>query len=123
MRSICKSHGLLRYARNDLELICPIFKCSRYIDYGDTQMSNCLTENQIRPFALGRKNWLFMGNQTSANRSAIWYSLIQSCLINKIDPRQYLITVLNLSPQIRRKQIEPTTLLPQFINVLLLQSH
>jgi transposase len=32
---------------------------TRYVDYGEVEISNCLVENQIRPFALGRKNWLF----------------------------------------------------------------
>ena len=94
---------------NKLELI-------EYINYGDTQISNCLTENQIRPFALGRKNWLFVGNEVSANKSALWYSLIQSCKINKIDVRRYLVAILNQAHAMRRGEIEPRSLLPQFID-------
>lgn len=67
----------------------------RYIDNGSAQISNILTENQMRPFAIGRKNWLFVGNVESANKSALLYSIIQSCKMNNIDFRKYLIYVLN----------------------------
>jgi len=88
----------------------------RYSDHGNAQISNCLTENIIRPFAIGRKNWLFVGNETSANKSALLYSLIQTCKINKINVRAYLTYVLNQAHAMRRGEIDPTTLLPQFIN-------
>ncbi len=95
----------------------------KYIDYGDTQMSNCLMENQIRPFAIGRKNWLFVGNEVSANKAALLYSLIQSCKINRINPRQYLIAVLDKVHAMRRREIDPATLLPQFIDNDLLKAN
>lgn len=93
----------------------------RYVDYGEVEISNCWIENQIRPFALGRRNWLFVGNEQSANKSALLYSLIQSCKLNDIDPRKYLEYVLNQVHKMRRKEIEPTSLLPQFINKELLK--
>lgn len=89
---------------------------TRYCDYGDTQISNILTENQIRPFALGRKNWLFVGNPHAAQRSALWYSLIQTCFLNHIDPRQYIICLLNNAHRLRRDQTVLTSWLPQFID-------
>jgi len=87
----------------------------RYINDGRAQISNILTENQIRPFAIGRKNWLFVGNEESANKSALLYSLIQSCKINDLDVRKYLTFVLNRAHDIRRGNIDPKSLLPQFI--------
>ncbi len=93
---------------------------SNYIDYGEIEISNCWIKNQIRPFALGRKNWLFVGNELSANKSALLYSLIQTCKLNQIDPRNYLIYVLNQVHKMRCKEIEPEILLPQFINRKLL---
>ena len=87
-----------------------------YIEYGNAQISNILTENQIRPFAIGRKNWLFVGNEESANKSALLYSIIQSCKINNIDFRKYLIYVLNNAHAMRRGDVDPTSLLPQFID-------
>jgi transposase len=89
---------------------------SRYVDYGEVEISNCWIENQIRPFALGRRNWLFVGNEVSANKSALLYTLIQTCKLNKINPRHYLEYVLNQVHKIRRREIDPTSLLPQFIN-------
>lgn len=87
----------------------------RYIDDGRAQISNILTENQIRPFAIGRKNWLFVGNAESANKSALLYSLIQSCKINNLDIRKYLAYILNHVHDMRRGEIDPKSLLPQFI--------
>ena len=78
-------------------------------------------ENVIRPFAVGRKNWLFVGNEVSANKSALLYSLIQTCKMNKINPRDYLTYVLNQAHAMRRGDIDPTTLLPQFIDHELLK--
>lgn len=92
----------------------------QYIEHGNTHMSNCLTENIIRPFAIGRKNWMFVGNEVSANKSALLYSLIQTCKINKINVRQYLTYVLNHAHAMRRGDIDPTSLLPQFIKLEIL---
>lgn len=88
----------------------------KYIDHGEVPISNCWMENQIRPFAVGRRNWLFVGTPESANKAALLYSLIQSCRINGIDPRKYLEYVLNLSGAMRRGAVSPTSLLPQFID-------
>lgn len=88
----------------------------RYINDGRTHISNILTENQMRPFALGRKNWMFVGNGESANKSALLYSIIQSCKMNNIDFRKYLVYVLNHAHAMRRGDIDAKSLLPQFIN-------
>lgn len=103
------------YCLNQWPYLC------RYIDYGEVEISNCWIENQIRPFALGRRNWLFVGNEQSANKSALLYSLIQTCKLNDIDPRKYLEYVLNLVHKMRRNEIDPASLLPQFINKDLLK--
>jgi transposase len=84
--------------------------------YNDIPISNCLIENHIRPFALGRKNWLFVGNEVAANKSALLYSLIQTCKINRINPKQYLVFVLNQVHAMRRGDINPVSLLPQFVD-------
>ncbi len=87
-----------------------------YIDHGEAQISNCLVENLIRPFAIGRRNWLFVGNERGGKVAALLYSLIQSCIINKINARKYLTYVLNQAHLIRREQIDIKSLLPQFIS-------
>jgi transposase len=88
----------------------------KYIDHGEVPMSNCWMENQVRPFAVGRRNWMFVGTPESANKAALLYSLIQTCRMHGIDPRKYLEYVLNLSNAMRRNDISPTSLLPQFID-------
>ena len=61
-----------------------------------------LIENAIRPLAFGRKNWLFCGNDDSAYRAAIVYSLLTSCRAADVNPRQWLEHVLIEIPT-RRK--------------------
>jgi transposase len=84
-----------------------------YTKHGEAEFSNCWIENQIRPFAIGKKNWMFVGNEISANKAALLYSLIQSCRMNGINPRLYIIYVLRQASRLRRKEINPTDLLPQ----------
>jgi hypothetical protein len=62
----------------------------------DPQISldNNLIENQMRPIALGRKNWLFAGSHEGAMRAAIFFTLINSCRLNKINTWQYFNDVL-----------------------------
>jgi len=91
-----------------------------YIGDGLIHISNCWIENQIRPFAIGKKNWLFVGNELSANKSALLYSLIQSCKLNKINPRQYFNYILTQTHAMRRNDVNPETLLPQNIDQSLL---
>lgn len=87
-----------------------------YINHGEVPISNCWIENQIRPFAVGRRNWLFTGTPESANKAALLYSLIQTCKMNDIQPRAYLEYVLNQAQAMRRGDVSPTSLLPQFID-------
>jgi len=47
-----------------------------YIEYGETRIDNNLVENAIRPYAIGKKNWLFIGHPKAGQRSAIIYSIV-----------------------------------------------
>jgi transposase len=94
---------------------------TEYIHHGAVPISNVWMENHIRPFALGRKNWLFTGTPESANKAALLYSLILTCRMNGVDPRKYLEYVLNQANAMRRKEISATLLLPQFIDKTLLK--
>jgi transposase len=49
----------------------------------------------IRPFAVGRKNWLFNGSPAGAKAGAIFFSLIETCKANNVEPYQYLCVMLN----------------------------
>ena len=70
----------------------------RYLDDGDLPIDNNWVENQIRPWALGRSNWLFAGSLRSGQRAANIMSLIQSAKINGLDPQAYLGDVLMRLP-------------------------
>ena len=66
----------------------------RYCDDGEVPIDNNWVENQIRPWALGRSNWLFAGSLRSGQRAANVMSLIQSAKMNGHDPYAYLKDVL-----------------------------
>lgn len=93
----------------------------RYIEYGEAEIDNNWVENQIRPFALGRKNWMFIGNKDAADTAAFFYSIIQTCKLNNIECHKYLTYVLNQAGKMRRHEIDAKNLLPQFIDQNLLQ--
>ncbi len=61
-----------------------------YLDHGVVEIDNNSVENAIRPCALGKKNWLFIGDVKAGPRSAIFYSLLGSCLRRGLNPRAYL---------------------------------
>ena len=65
---------------------------------GQLEIDNNKIENQIRPIALGRKNFLFAGSHESAQRIAMIYSLLASCKSNGIDPMKWLTRVLEELP-------------------------
>ena len=67
---------------------------SRYLNDGAVAIDNNWAENQIRPWALGRKNWLFAGSLLSGKRAAAIISLNQSARMNGHDPYGYLKDVL-----------------------------
>ncbi|EXW17998.1 transposase IS66 family protein, partial [Acinetobacter baumannii 25766_2] len=62
---------------------------SRYLDDGNLPIDNNWIENQMRPWALGRKNWLFAGSLRSGQRAANIMTLIQSAKLNGLDPYAY----------------------------------
>ena len=65
-----------------------------YLQDGRVEIDNNLTENAIRPTALGRKNWLFIGHPQAGWRSAVIYSIITSCRRHSIDPWSYMADAL-----------------------------
>ncbi|AZD60990.1 Mobile element protein [Pseudomonas chlororaphis subsp. aurantiaca] len=78
---------------------------SRYLDDGAVPIDNNWAENQIRPWALGRKNWLFAGSLRSGKRAAAIIILIQSTRLNGHDPYAYLKDVLTRLPTQRASEI------------------
>jgi transposase len=65
-----------------------------YCEDGRLHISNALAENAIRPFAVGRRNWLFADTPRGARASATIYSLIETAKANEIEPYEYLLYVL-----------------------------
>ena len=66
-----------------------------YCSDGDFRISNALAENAIRPFAVGRKNWLFSDTSRGAHASATCYSLIETAKANGLEPFKYIHHVLS----------------------------
>jgi len=78
-----------------------------YLDNGEFPMDNNLGENAIRPFAVGRKNWLFSNSQAGAKASANLYSLIQTAKANGLNPYEYLKDIFRELPNAQNvKDIE-----------------
>lgn len=65
-------------------------KLKRYVQDGRYSIDNNVQENAIRPFCVGRRNWLFADTVAGANASANLYSLLQTCKVNGIDGYRYL---------------------------------
>ena len=65
-------------------------KLTNYLKDGRLEIDNNSTEREIRPFALGKKNWLFLGSPRGAHASAFFYSLIGSAKLNNLEPYDYL---------------------------------
>lgn len=66
----------------------------RYCDDGRLEISNNLVENALRGVSLGRKNWLFIGSVKGGEHAAIFYSLIETCRLNGIDPQAWLTDII-----------------------------
>jgi hypothetical protein len=74
-------------------------KLVRYVDDGRYPIDNNPCENAIRPFVVGRRNWLFADTVPGANGSANLYSLLQTCIANGIDGYTYLNALLVALPK------------------------
>ena len=83
---------------------------TRYLDDGEVPIDNNAVENSIRPLALGRRNWLFVGSQQAGERAANLLSLIESAKLNGHDPWAYLKDVLERLPTLKDRDL--ATLLP-----------
>lgn len=86
-------------------------RLERYVEDGQLEIDNNLIENNIRPVALGRKNYLFAGSHDGAKRAAMIYSFLGTCKINNINPAEWLTDVLNRIHDYKAKKL--SELLPQ----------
>ena len=79
---------------------------TQFLDEGQLPIDNNWIENQIRPIAIGRNNWLFAGSLRAGQRAAAVMSLIQSAKLNGHDPYAYLKDVLTRLPTHKNSQID-----------------
>ena len=70
-----------------------------YLDEGRVEIDNNLIENAIRPTAVGKKNWLFIGAAEAGKKTAILYTIVESCRRHGIDPYAYLLDILTRLPR------------------------
>lgn len=80
------------YAKNQKEYL------NAFLEHGEVDISNNFAENAIRPFTLGRKNWLFCDTTKGADSSAIVYTLVETAKANGLDPYRYLLKLLTDLP-------------------------
>ena len=76
-----------------------------YLRDGRIEIDNNGVENAIRPTAIGKKNWLFVGEAGAGQHSAVVYTVIESCRRRGLDPYAYLREVLTRLPQMTNRQI------------------
>lgn len=81
-----------REALNYFYSLIPHLK--NYTNHAWARLDNNVAERAVRPLTLGRKNWLFVGNETGGEAAAIILSLVQSCRALEINPREYLEDVM-----------------------------
>ena len=91
----------------------------RYIDDGRLRPDNNLAENAIRPFVLGRKNWLFSGHPNGAHASSAIYSLIETAKTNRLKPYEYFRFLFDKLPY-AESEVDYKKLLPQYVDPALL---
>ena len=82
---------------------------SLFLESGQLEIDNNLVENAIRPTAVGKKNWLFVGEAGAGQRGAIIYTIVETCRRRSIDPCAYLRDVLSRLPQMTNHQIPEIT--------------
>ena len=80
-----------------------------YLADGRVEIDNNLVENAIRPTAIGKKNWLFVGDAGAGERSAIVYTVIECCRRRGLNPFAYLREVLTRLPKMTNRQIQEVT--------------
>ena len=74
----------------------------RYLEDGRLELSNNRAERSIKPFVMGRKNWLFSNTPAGAQSSAVIYSLIETAKETGLDPFRYLQWVLECAPKLEQ---------------------
>lgn len=91
---------------------------TEYLKYGFLDIDNNFAERCVRPFTIGRKNWIFMGNERGGKAAAVFYSLIETAKANHLNTYAYFRHLMTELPRIDFKDINalkkllPTNLKP-----------
>lgn len=80
--------GAIRYALTRIPKLRP------YLEHGFLELDNNTAERAMRPIAIGRKNYLFLGSEKGGKSAAICYSLIETCKLNNVNPQSWLTYAL-----------------------------
>jgi transposase len=97
----------IKYADNQWDAL------NVFVTDGDLTIDNNLAENALRPIALGRKNWMFLGHESGGETIAIISTLIASCRRHQVDPYAYLKTVIRQLTE--NPSIDPAGLMPDVV--------
>ena len=89
---------------------------TRFMDHAELPLDNNPVESAIRPFALGRRNWLYSASPKGAHASAFMYSLVESAKASGLEPRAYLQALFERYPLATTTE-ERRQLLPMFIKL------
>jgi transposase len=81
----------------------------RYVEDGPLEIDNNLCENAIRPTAVGKKNFLFIGHPEAGQRSAVIYSVLGSCRRHGINPDEYLRDLFERLPKAKTSDLKSLT--------------
>jgi transposase len=84
--------SLLRQALGYFCGLIPYLKT--YTQYANARLDNNTAERAVRPLAIGRKNWLFVGSPKGGKAAAVLFTLVQTCRRLDIDPQEYLEDVM-----------------------------
>ncbi len=87
-------------------------KLSLYVTDGRYRIDDNMVENSIRPLAIGRKNYLFCGDDDAAQRAAVVYSLLATCRAHGINERDWLEDILRRMPEYELGRKDCSDLLP-----------
>jgi transposase len=100
-------------------------RLEKFLEYGVLRMDNNLAENAIRPFVVGRKNWLFSDQPHGASASAVLYSLIETAKVNNLEPYRYLLFLFDKLPMALREDGSDSLkrLLPFNVTEEMLEEH
>lgn len=97
-------YGAIQYALNQWPGL------QTYLDHGFLEIDNNAAERSMKPIALGRKNYLFVGSDKGGETAAVLYSILETCKLNNVEPLAYITDVLRRLPTTSKQELE--SLLP-----------